>query len=97
MRNPEQILNELRRNPDSLASAFHNPLTFQEEFILSQIEKELGEKVHAMLDLALASGAEISLSQVEREQVMECTVFQKTILNLLRERGSLKGGRLSMN
>lgn len=97
MQSPDQILHTFRRNPDTLGATFHNPLTMQEELLLHQLGEDLGRKVHEILDLALAAGPEILLSQEDRDRVMELSYFQKSVVRLLRKQGSLGNGRIGMN
>lgn len=97
MNNPQDLLEKLRRNPETFGESFHNPLTFQEEFLLNSLEQDLREKVNSLLDLALAGHAEIDLSNEQRSQVMELTSLQKIVLKLLTQRGSLAHGRDSLN
>jgi hypothetical protein len=97
MNTPEELLDEFRRNPDSIGETFNNPLSFKEEFLLNGLENDLRERVHALLDLALAGDADIDLSEAQRREVMELTRIQKSIFNLLRERGSISHGRTCAN
>jgi hypothetical protein len=97
MKNPQNLLDELRRNPESFGHSFHTPLTFREEFLLNGLEQDLREKVHAMLDLAMAGHTEMDLSHEQRDQVMELSRLHKTIFNLLVKRGSLAHGRDGLN
>ena len=94
---PENLLEALRRNPETLGTSFQNPLSFQEEMMLVKLEKELGHKVHEILDLVLAANAEIILSDEKRAQVIELSYFQKAISHLLTTRGSLRSGNTSLN
>jgi hypothetical protein len=97
MNNLQELIDNLRMNPETFGDSFHNPLTFQEEFVLNGIEQDLREKVHALLDLALAGHAEIDLSSDQRKQVMELNSLHKTVFNLLNLRGSLVQGRDCLN
>ena len=97
MNNPQDLLDALRRNPETFGDSFHTPLTFQEEFLLNGLEQDLREKVNSMLELALAGQAEIDLSTERRNQVMELTYLQRIVFNLLTQRGSLVHGRDCMN
>lgn len=97
MKNPQDLLDSLRQNPESFGDSFHTPLTFQEEFLLNGLEQDLREKVNSLLDLALAGHAEIDLSQDSRNQIMSLTYLQKIVLDLLRHRGSLAHGRECLN
>ncbi|MEM0997787.1 MAG: hypothetical protein AAGN35_11925 [Bacteroidota bacterium] len=97
MKKLEDLLEEFLRDPHSLGRTFSNPLSFPEEFMLNRLEDDLSRRVHALLDLALAGSAEIFLNAEQRKQVMELSRFQKSVRQLLQERGSLLEGAQSMN
>ncbi len=94
----QYVLHKIDCDPKDFGNAFGLKLTRQEELMLSQLNEEIGMRVEAMLEKALASAQpEIVLNQAERGFVMELTSIRKAIHNLIAERGSLRQWQEGLN
>ncbi|MEM7035344.1 MAG: hypothetical protein AAF570_00115 [Bacteroidota bacterium] len=97
MKRIEEIIQEINHSPEFLHTTFNNPLTLQEEFLLTEIELELACKADAILDRAMAGGLEITISESEKQFVLEAMRIRRMLQALLTERGTLRHGMESMN
>jgi hypothetical protein len=95
-----QVLEKMKGDMTHLGDAFDAKLSLRDELMLTKIEQEMGLCVEGIMDLALAGadcGGEVSMSQWQRDRVMELTAIQKMIHALIRERGSFAQWREGLN